>query len=373
MEKLNAIALTLLRSQFTLEQLVKIYHEAGSASALVEARTHLDDVLPDPTEKLKSAMTNMDAYLKRAEQEIAFCEKHSIKILTLNDADYPRRLAECPDAPLVLYFLGNGDLNAPRILNIIGTRKCTPYGRDIIDSFVGGLKNEVPDALVVSGLAYGIDICAHRAALNNGMNTVGVLAHGLDTIYPAVHRDTATVMTKHGGVLTEFMSGERPEKRNFVQRNRIVAGMSDFTILVESAERGGGLITCNIAQSYGRDVFAFPGQINSPTSAGCNRLLRDGKAKILTSVHDFLADSHWKEQAELEKAKREGIELGLFVNLNPTEETIAKALKAKGDLHINQLSLETNLPISDITTNLLIMEMNGIVRAMAGGMYHLIQ
>lgn len=372
MEKLYTIALTLLKPQLSLIQLMQIYQEAGSATALVEARTHLDDVLPEPNERLKSVMANMDSLIKRAEAEIEFCNKHSINILTLADHDYPQRLAECSDAPLVLYKMGNADLNAQRIINIVGTRKSTPYGRDVTERFVKELSEAVPDTLIVSGLAYGTDINAHRAALANNMNTVGVLAHGLDTLYPAVHRETAKKMLSQGGLLTEFLSGERPEKRNFVQRNRIVAGMSDYTILVESAVHGGGLITCGISRSYSRDVYAFPGPVTSPVSEGCNNLLKHGDAQMVLSAEDFLDSVNWKQVFELEKAKKQGIECNMFPELTPTETIIANALQEHGDMHINQLAIVTNLPISTLSTTLLMMEMNGIVRSLAGAMYHLI-
>lgn len=372
MEKLYTIALTLLKPQLSLIQLMQIYQEAGSATALVEARTHLDDVLPEPNERLKSVMANMDSLIKRAEAEIEFCNKHSINILTLADHDYPQRLAECSDAPLVLYKMGNADLNAQRIINIVGTRNSTPYGRDVTERFVKELSEAVPDTLIVSGLAYGTDINAHRAALANNMNTVGVLAHGLDTLYPAVHRETAKKMLSQGGLLTEFLSGERPEKRNFVQRNRIVAGMSDYTILVESAAHGGGLITCGISRSYNRDVYAFPGPVTSPVSEGCNNLLKHGDAQMVLSAEDFLDSVNWKQVFELEKAKKQGIECNMFPELTPTETIIANALQEHGDMHINQLAIVTNLPISTLSTTLLMMEMNGIVRSLAGAMYHLI-
>lgn len=372
MEKLNSIALTMLKPQLSLVQLMQIYQEAGSSSALIDNRMHLDDVLPEPSDRLKNIFRSLDKALKAAEAEMTFCEKHNISILTPSDLNYPRRLAECPDAPLVLYYMGNGDLNSNRIINIVGTRKSTPYGRDITESFVKGLSQNVPDTLIVSGLAYGIDIYAHRAALSCNMNTVGVLAHGLDTLYPAVHRETAKQMLEHGGLLTEFHSGEQPEKRNFVQRNRIVAGMCDYTVLVESAAHGGGLITCDLSRNYGRDVFAFPGPVNSPTSEGCNNLLKRGEARFITSSQDFLDEVNWTQHIELEKAKERGIERTMFVELSPTEKAIADALREKGDLHINQLAMETHLPVATISTSLFMMEMNGVVRSLSGAMYHLI-
>lgn len=371
-EHLSAIALTMLRPQLTPLQLMEIYHEAGSATSIVEARHHLKEVLPDVSMRIVEVMKDLDNALAKAEAEMEYAEKHNIKILTPNDIDYPQRLKDCPDAPLVLYFFGNGDLNPQRVVNIIGTRKCTSYGKDLIRHFVSDLKKMCPGTLIVSGLAYGVDINAHREALANGLPTVGVVAHGLDTIYPAMHRDTAKEMVSQGGLLTEYPRNTRPDKRNFVQRNRIVAGMSDACILVESAAKGGGLITVGISNSYNRDVFAFPGAINAPYSEGCNKMIRDHQAQLITSADDFVSLMGWEKAELLEKARQQGIERQLFPELNAEETLIVEALQKHGDLQSNHLSVLTNLPISTISANLFTLEMKGIVMPMAGGTYHLL-
>ena len=272
-ETLYAMALTRI-PRMSLSNINMLYTTLGSATAVYEHRNSIRDVLPDATERLASALRGMDEALKRAETELEFAQKKHIRCLTMQDADYPQRLLECPDAPIVLYFCGNANLNASRIINIIGTRHCTEYGRDICRNFIADLQRHHPDTLIVSGLAYGIDINAHRAALDSGMQTVGVLAHGLDRIYPSVHRTTAASMAHQGGLLTEYMSQTAPDKINFVRRNRIVAGMCDATIVVESAAKGGALITAELAESYHRDVFAFPGRIYDQYSEGCNRLIK---------------------------------------------------------------------------------------------------
>lgn len=369
---LNAIALTMLRPQLSPIQLMAMYHTAGSATAIVEARHHLKDVLPDLPVRILDVMKDLDNALAKAKEEIEFAEKHKIKILTPSDTLYPQRLKSCIDAPLVLYYLGNADLNVQHVVNIIGTRKCTPYGRDLIRHFVSDLKQMCPDTLIVSGLAYGVDINAHREALYNDLPTVGVVAHGLDNVYPAVHRETAKQMISHGGLLTEYPHGTRLDKRYFVHRNRIVAGMSDACILVESASRGGGLITVGISNSYAREVFAFPGPVGAEYSMGCNNMIRDHKAHLITSAEDFVRTMGWQNAEILQKARKQGIERQLFPNLSHEESVIIEALRQEGDMHVNQLAVSTNMSISAVSAHLFTLEMNGIVMPLAGGMYHLL-
>jgi len=273
----------------------------------------------------------------------------------------------------VLYYLGSASLNQQRVINIIGTRHATAYGQDLIRRFVGKLRELCPQVLIVSGLAYGVDICAHRNALEQGFETVGVLAHGLDELYPPRHRDTARQMLAQGGLLTEYMSETKADKLNFVKRNRIVAGMSDATILVESAERGGGLITCGIAQDYDRSVFAFPGAVGAPYSVGCNNLIRDNGAQLITSAEDFVKAMGWQSDALLRQAKASGIERTLFPDLTAEEQAVVRALDEMGDLQLNQLSVRTNLPIGQLTALLFQLEMKGVVRPLAGGTYHLLK
>jgi DNA processing protein len=227
--------------------------------------------------------------------------------------------------------------------------------------------------LIVSGLAYGMDICAHQEAMNNGYETVGVLAHGLDEIYPTSHREAAKQMLKKGGLLTEYMSETRSDKLNFVKRNRIVAGMCDATILVESAAHGGGLITTSIAMDYDRSVFAFPGPVGAPYSEGCNNLIRDNGASLITSAEDFVKAMGWQSDAKLRQAQAAGIERSMFPDLSDDEQKIARILDEFGDFQLNQLSVKSDIPIGQLTALLFQMEMKGVVRAMAGGSYHLLK
>ena len=253
---------------------------------------------------------------------------------------------------------------------MVGTRRATDYGKQFCADFLRDLAVLCPDALVVSGLAYGIDIHAHRAALANHLSTVAVLAHGLDRIYPYVHRKTAIDMLPQGGLLTEFLTGTNPDKHNFVSRNRIVAGMSDATIVVESAAKGGSLITAELAEGYHRDCFAVPGRITDESSIGCNRLIRDNKAALIQDAEEFVRIMGW---AVAEQPVRiEGIQRNLFPELTEEEELVVRILMRQGDLHINALVVEADIPVNRMSALLFELEMKGVVKAMVGGVYHLL-
>ena len=358
---------------FNQQMAALLYREVGGGQAVYEHRSDIGDVVSDCSPRLKESLRNWDDALKRAAAEMEFVEKHQIQALTLNSEDYPARLRECDDAPVILYYKGNAELNQRRVIDIVGTRHCTSYGQDLVRKFITRLKELCPQVLVVSGLAYGIDICAHRQSLSVGYETVGVLAHGLDAIYPYHHRDTAAEMTKHGGLLTEYMTQTEPLPNNFRQRNRIVAGMSDATIVVESAYKGGALITARIAQDYGRDVLAFPGAVGAPYSEGCNQLIRDNKAGLITSADDFVEAVGWQDDVQRQKAEAQGIERQLFPELTAEEQAIVSLLQQTNDLQLNILSVKTNIPIGQLTALLFQMEMKGIVRPLAGGTYHLLK
>lgn len=369
-ELLYSIALTRMTG-FNFQTALQLYRELGGGQAVYEHRNDIKDVLPDCTDRLAESLRDWSLPLARAEQEMAFIEKHHIRPLLLDTDDYPQRLCECPDAPILLYYMGSADLNQRHVINIVGTRHCTTYGQDLVRRFIADLKRLCPEVLIVSGLAYGIDICAHRNALENGYETVGVLAHGLDEIYPSCHRETAKKMLSQGGLLTEYMTETRSDKLNFVRRNRIVAGISDATILVESAARGGGLITTRIAMEYNRSVFAFPGPVGAQYSEGCNQLIRNNGASLLTSAEDFVKDMGWQTDAQLLQAQADGIQRTVFPDLSDEERKIAGILDESGDLQLNQLSVKSNIPIGQLTALLFQMEMKGVIRPLAGGTYHL--
>ena len=371
-ETYYTIALTRLMG-LNFQSALQLYQELGSATAVYEHRNDIRDVLPQSTDRLVAALSDWDSALQHAAREMAFIEKHHIQALCLGDDAYPQRMKECVDAPIILYYMGTADLNQRRVINIIGTRHCTVYGQDLIRRFVADLRQQCPEVLIVSGLAYGVDVNAHRQALANGYETVGVLAHGLDEIYPTAHRDTAKQMLRQGGLLTEYMSETRVDKMNFVRRNRIVAGISDATILVESAYKGGGLITARIAQDYNRAVFAFPGAVGAAYSEGCNQLIRNNGATLITSADDFIADMGWQTDARLQQAKHQGIERDCFPDLSDEELSVVRILDEMGDFQLNQLSVRTNIPIGQLTTLLFSLEMKGVVRPLAGGTYHLLK
>ena len=365
------MALTRL-TNFNYQQALELYKAVGSALLLYEHRNEIGDIVKDASPRLREALKDWNEPMRRAEAEIRFMEEHRIRALTLTSDDYPQRLTECPDAPIVIYYTGNTDLNQTRIISIVGTRRMTTYGEDLIRRFVRDLRQYCPEVLIVSGLAYGVDICAHRQALENGYPTVGVLAHGLDQIYPYRHREVAAKMISRGGLITEFMTQTNADKPNFVRRNRIVAGMADATILIESGAKGGGLITADIAQSYARAVFAFPGNVGQPYSEGCNNLIRDNGAGLISNAEDFVKAMGWLDETRLQQAFADGIERNLFPDLSPEEQTIVSLLQQTNDLQLNIITVKTGIPIGRLTALLFQLEMKGVVKPLAGGIYHLL-
>lgn len=368
---LHTLALTRI-SHLNLTTALELYRRLGSGAAIYEHRNDIADILPNCSPKLVSALRDWSEPLHRAEVEMDYCQLNNISILCLGDPLYPERLTECPDAPIVLFYKGNADLNQKKVLSIVGTRRSTKYGADVIHRFVSDLKALCPKVLVVSGLAYGIDILAHREALACGLETVAVLAHGLDTLYPTAHRATANEMVSHGGLLTEYMTGTNADKPNFIRRNRIVAGVSDACILVESSARGGGLITARISQSYYRDVFAVPGRIGDEHSEGCNNLIRDNGATLLSSAEHFAKAMGWDDEPLRNEALTRGIERQFFPDLTPEQTLLADQLKKLGDLPTTVLSTKTGLPIHKVNSLLFELEMAGVVKPLAGGVYHIL-
>ena len=359
-------------SNFNFQQALELYRTVGSAQLIYEHRNDIGDIIKDGSPRLKEALKVWDEPMKRAEFELKFMQEHQIRAITLNDDDYPQRLRECADAPIILYYKGNADLNQSKIISIVGTRQCTQYGIDLIRRFVSDLRRHCPEMLIVSGLAYGVDINAHRQALAQGYPTVAVLAHGLDHIYPYHHRDTAAQMLNHGGLLTEFMTQTNADKPNFVRRNRIVAGLADAVIVIESKSKGGGLITADIAQSYDRAVFAYPGAVGMPCSEGCNNLIRDNVAALISNADDFVRAMDWQDETKRREALSDGIERNLFPDLSPEESSIVKQLQQTNDLQLNILSVKTGIPIGHLTALLFQLEMKGVIKPLAGGMYHLL-
>jgi DNA processing protein len=269
----------------------------------------------------------------------------------------------------MLYFHGNADLNAEKIISIVGTRNATAYGKETTDQLARDIREMFPECLIVSGLAYGIDIAAHRAALRENLATIGILAHGLDRIYPPAHRNTAAEMIIAGGLLTDFISETNPDRQNFVKRNRIVAGISDCTVVVESAKKGGALITANIADSYNRDIFAYPGKTFDKYSEGCNMLIKGKKAALITSAQDIFQEMNWSDPPET--GRIHAVQRILFPELNPDEQKVMDVLSKAGSMQLNLLAIELDLPVSRLSVILFELEMNGMLRCKPGGMYSL--
>jgi len=299
----------------------------------------------------------------QCKKEIEFIQKHAIDALFFTDEKYPKRLLNCYDSPIMLYFKGSRHLNASKIISIVGTRSNSEYGKQICEKFISDLK--LKDVLIVSGLAYGIDTIAHRAALNNNIETIGVLAHGLDRIYPTANKQLAKEMIFKGGLLTEFMSGTNPDKQNFPNRNRITAGICDALVVVETSKKGGSLITAELANDYNKDVFAFPGKVTDIKSEGCNKLIQLNKAHLITHANDLLEMMQWNEiKSNVKKSSPK-----LFYDLNVEELEILEFFKQKTDWHIDELCIQSKMNNSKIAGVLLSLEMNGIINSLPGKIY----
>ncbi len=306
-------------------------------------------------------------YLKEAEAELAFVEKHHIELLWLDDPNYPRRLKYCEDAPLLLYFKGKGDLNPKRTVSIVGSRNATAYGKRICEQFVHDLRT--CQVQIISGLAYGIDIQAHRQALKHDISTIGILGHGLDRIYPASHRDTALKMLERGGLLTEFPSGTNPDRQNFPMRNRIIAGLADVTIVIEAAMKGGALITAEIANTYNRDVCAFPGGIDQEYSAGCNYLIKTNRAHLIRHVDDLCYLMNWELDEQKSKEKHFAF---IPQDLSKDEQNIYMFLKERQQATMDEIAVHCDWPQSKLSIILLEMEMKGYLLSLPGKVFKLI-
>ena len=302
--------------------------------------------------------------LQKAEQELKFIEKNNIDVLFYTDPRYPKRLKNCNDSPILLYSKGKMDLNNRRVISIVGTRNATEYGKHLCRQLVEELQPY--NVLVVSGLALGIDVCAHKECVKLNVPTVGVLGHGLDMVYPGQNKSTAEKMLQNGGLLSEYPSGTTPDRENFPERNRIVAGMADATVVIEASVKGGALITAEIANSYNRDVYTFPGRVGDEFSEGCNFLIRHNKASLLTNPADLAYSLGW-EKDEVATGNQQ---IALPIDLSNEEQMIFEAIRQhKQPLAIDDLTIKTNMPMSQLAMNLLNMEMQGYIRSLPGKTY----
>lgn len=309
--------------------------------------------------------------LAHARKEWEFVEKHGIELYYYKDKNYPYRLQQCVDAPLLLYAKGEMDVNPKHIVSVVGTRMPSERGKDWCRKLILDLAERVPDLTVVSGLAYGIDVVAHRVAIEAGKQTIIIPAHGLDRIYPTVHRQVAVNALQNGGILTEYTCGTEPERHNFVARNRIIAGMADAVVVVESKAKGGSLITADMAVDYGRDVFALPGRVDDACSAGCNGLIKRQKAQLIECADDLIASMQW----EVERKKNvQTTMMEMLVEMTPVQKQLVEKLReAENGLHINQLVMETGLAYSNVSAELVMLELEDIVKSMPGGMWRIVR
>jgi DNA processing protein len=338
----------------------------GSSRAVFEQKKQHLLKIPGIGEYTAKSIVKSKDVLVRAEEEVEFIRKYKIKPLFFTDEDYPSRLKYCGDSPILLYYRGNADLNKDKIIGVVGTRKPSDYGKEKTRELIEELKST--NALIVSGLAYGVDIWAHKAALDEDLETVGVLAHGLDRIYPQIHDKIAKKMLNQGGLLTDFMSGTNPDAVNFPKRNRIVAGMCDALVVVESKRQGGSLITATIANSYNKDVFAFPGRAGDVLAEGCNGLIKQNRATLIENAADLLYAMQWEEKEKRSPAKQ----TALLLNLNDDERSILKIFEKKNELHIDEICHSTQMPVSKVSCLLLQLEFNNVIKSRPGKLYELI-
>jgi DNA processing protein len=342
-----------------------LIRHCGSAENVFTERKNLLLKIPDIGEAIVKSIANSQVF-ERAENELRFAEQNRIDILSFQDDKFPQRLLHCPDHPLVLYKEGNVDLNSVYIISVVGTRAATPYGKELTHNLIEHLK-EYP-VLVVSGLAYGIDVTAHSACIKHNIPTVGVIAHGLDQIYPKDHDVIAHKMTNNGALLTEFLSKSPPDKENFPKRNRVVAGMADATIVIESQAKGGALITAKLAADYNRDVFAAPGRVGDPFSIGCLDLIEKNLAAVYCNPKRLTTNLGWKKEGGESK---KSAQISLLIDLTPEEELIVTALKKAPKQRKDQLSLELGKPVSQLSATLLGLELKGAIVALPGGVFDL--
>ena len=301
-----------------------------------------------------------------SEKEIEFIEQYKIAPLFITDKNYPQRLRNCYDSPALLFYRGNADLNTSKIVGIVGTRNNSEYGKNICEQLVQDLQEQ--NILIVSGLAFGIDTIAHKTALKNNLQTIGVLAHGLDTLYPAQNKSLAKQMIEQGGLLTEFMSGTNPDKQNFPKRNRIVAGISDAIVVIETGKKGGSLITAELANGYNKDIFAIPGRCNDSKSEGCNFLIKNNKAALITCANDLLENMAWKENKKISPKKQRE----LFIDLTADEKVIVAILQLQESSTIDELYFKSALSSSAVAAALLMLEMQGVIVSLPGKIYKLL-
>ena len=360
--KMYQIALTLLPKVGDVSAKKLIAYCGGAEAVFKESKKNLL-LIPGIGSVIANSIVSQDL-LSVAEFEMTFMDQNNIKPIYFLDDDYSFRLKQCGDAPILLYTQGTIDLNAKKIISIVGTRRATDYGKHSTERLIEGL-SDFDDVLVVSGLAYGIDIAAHKACLKYNVPTLAVLAHGLDRIYPQLHSQVSKEIQKQGGLISDFMSGTPPNRENFPKRNRIIAGLADATLVVEARKKGGALITADIANSYSRDVFAVPGRVGDKNSEGCNNLIRRNQAALVQSSVDIGYLMNWDKEVP----KNEGKQVSLFLDLDKDEQEVMGILASKEKLNLDLIALHAKLSIPRIMQVLLQLELKGFVRTLPGNLY----
>jgi DNA processing protein len=344
----------------------KLINHLGSAEAVFKAKKSQITAIEGVGDILNNNLKNSAPFLL-AEAEMKFLEKNSkIRPLFYLDKDYPDRLKHCIDGPVILFSSGNINLEGRKTISIVGTRQMTSYGSDFCRKLIEDLAPLNP--VIISGFAYGVDIFAHAVAMEQGLQTIGVVAHGLNQVYPKVHKKYVSKMEENGGFFTEFWSSSNPDKENFVKRNRIVAGLSEATIIIESAEKGGSLITANVANDYNRDVFAVPGRVTDKYSMGCNNLIKSQRANVLTDAADLVYMLNW----QLEEGKKKPVQKQLFVSLDNEEQRVYDYLQKNGKELMDVIALQCEMPIFRISSLLLNMELKGVIRPLPGKLFEAI-
>ena len=366
LEKELVALLTLQKAKGVGDIIAKklIAHCGSAENVFAEKRSVLEKINGVGSITIKNLFDKENRIV--AEREFDFIQKKKITSISFQDENYPFKLKQCIDAPILLFQDGNINLENPRIISIVGTRKMTLYGRDFINQFIEELAPYNP--IIVSGFAYGVDITAQKAAIKNKLQTIGVLAHGLETIYPKTHKKYIHQVNENGGFYTEFWHDEEPLREHFLKRNRIVAGISEATIIIESAEKGGSLVTAEIANSYSREVFAVPGKTTDILSKGCNNLIKRNKAGILTSANDLIEMLNW----DIDKEKSKAVQKQLFIDLNTEEQQVYDYLLNTGKMYMDSIALDNNLPVYKLATILFNMEMKGVVRPLQGKLFEVI-
>lgn len=364
-ELVNQLALTLVPNIGDVQAKILINHFGDATSVFNAKKSSLEKIEGIGGVRAKSIKEFDDFHL--AEHELKFVEKYKIKTLFLTDENYPKRLLNCYDSPTLLFYKGIADLNTSKVLAIVGTRSNTDYGKQFTEKLVKDLSDQ--DILIISGLAHGIDAIAHKAALKNNLPTLGVVGHGLDKVYPSENTALAKDMVKEGGgILSEFFSGTKPDKHNFPLRNRVVAGLSDATVVVETNIKGGSMITAKLADAYNRDVFAVPGRTNDKASSGCNHLIKYNKAILLTDAEELLDVLGWKEKKK-DKIKQQK---ELFIELSAEEKQIVHLLQEKEMVHIDEINLQSGLSSSAVAAAILNLELQNVIASLPGKMYKLL-